>query len=539
MTIKQQGGIFGRNPTFNDVDVEGTLTVGGTYTLPTTDGTIGQVLTTDGAGVVTFSAAGGGGTYTAGTGLSLTGTVFANTDPDQTVSLTQGGATTISGTYPNFTISSTDTNTTYTAGTGLALTGTVFSNTITNNNQLTNGAAYVDNAGVDTHLNTGTATTGEVLSWTGTDYDWITAGGGTALELYAENPVSPTPSATGDNAVAIGFNARASGTKAVALIEGNASGLRGFAVGFNAAASGGNSTALGASSVSSGGSSVAIGQSATATANQSLALGYQATTATGNWPTAIGRSYASGSDSFAAAIADNSATYGATGASSVAIGRLAKATGQDAIAIGDTTTASGTNAIAFGNMAVASATKSTVIGGDGNVASGGKSVAIGGYYAEAREECKIAFGGGYIGVDVATNAYQAGLLCMGAATTDATATVLRSSNAAASATNQIILPNNSAYSFSGTIIARQSAAAGSNYASWEVKGALLRDANAASTVLGNGIVNKLFATAGAAAWDIALTADTTNGGLAITATGAAATSIRWVATISTSEVTYA
>ena len=29
MTIRQQGGIFGRNPTFNDVDVEGTLTVDG------------------------------------------------------------------------------------------------------------------------------------------------------------------------------------------------------------------------------------------------------------------------------------------------------------------------------------------------------------------------------------------------------------------------------------------------------------------------------------------------------------------------------
>jgi hypothetical protein len=29
MTIKQQGGIFGRNPTFNDVDIEGTLTVNG------------------------------------------------------------------------------------------------------------------------------------------------------------------------------------------------------------------------------------------------------------------------------------------------------------------------------------------------------------------------------------------------------------------------------------------------------------------------------------------------------------------------------
>jgi hypothetical protein len=52
-------------------------------------------------------------TYSAGTGLSLTGTQFANTAPDQVVALTGSGATTITGTYPNFTISSTDTNTTY------------------------------------------------------------------------------------------------------------------------------------------------------------------------------------------------------------------------------------------------------------------------------------------------------------------------------------------------------------------------------------------------------------------------------------------
>ena len=124
-------------------------------------------------------------------------------------------------------------------------------------------------------------------------------------------------------------------------------------------------------------------------------------------------------------------------------------------------------------------------------------------------------------------------------TTDATAEALTTTNGAASATNQIILPNNSAYSFSGTIIARESAAAGSDYASWEIKGALLRDANAASTVLGNGIVNKLYATSGASAWAIALPADTTNGGLKIEVTGAAATNIRWVATVNTSEVTYA
>jgi hypothetical protein len=69
-------------------------------------------------------------TYTAGTGLNLVGTTFNNTAPDQTVSLTGSGATSISGTYPNFTISSTDTNTdtntTYTAGNGLTLTSTEF-----------------------------------------------------------------------------------------------------------------------------------------------------------------------------------------------------------------------------------------------------------------------------------------------------------------------------------------------------------------------------------------------------------------------------
>lgn len=67
-----------------------------------------------------------GTTYSAGTGLSLVGTTFNNTAPDQTVVLTQGGATTITGTYPNFTISSTDTNTTYSAGIGLELVGTTF-----------------------------------------------------------------------------------------------------------------------------------------------------------------------------------------------------------------------------------------------------------------------------------------------------------------------------------------------------------------------------------------------------------------------------
>ena len=63
-------------------------------------------------------------TYSAGSGMSLSGTQFINSAPDQTVSLTGAGSTTVTGTYPNFTVTSV--GTTYTAGNGLTLTGTEF-----------------------------------------------------------------------------------------------------------------------------------------------------------------------------------------------------------------------------------------------------------------------------------------------------------------------------------------------------------------------------------------------------------------------------
>lgn len=72
------------------------------------------------------------GALSGGTGISYNNTTGAitNSAPDQTVTLTGGGATSISGTYPNFTISSTDTNTvpnnatiTISAGTDLTTGG--------------------------------------------------------------------------------------------------------------------------------------------------------------------------------------------------------------------------------------------------------------------------------------------------------------------------------------------------------------------------------------------------------------------------------
>ena len=188
---------------------------------------------------------------------------------------------------------------------------------------------------------------------------------------------------------------------------------------------------------------------------------------------------------------------------------------------------------------MASGVYSAIIGGYDCVASELGSYATG-MWANSLIKGKWAHGAsGHLGSGARDGGSQSGHYVLISNTTDATAEALTSDNSTADTSNQVILFNNSAYSFSGTIIARQDAASGSDYASWEIKGALLRDANAASTVLGNGIQNKLYATSGASAWAIALTADTTNGGLKIEVTGAASTNIRWVATVNTSEVTYA
>mgnify|MGYP001188203535 CR=1 FL=1 len=50
------------------------------------------------------------------------------------------------------------------------------------------GSSGFGNSSVDSHLNTSTATSGQVLSWTGTDYDWVAqSGGGGGLSNLVED----------------------------------------------------------------------------------------------------------------------------------------------------------------------------------------------------------------------------------------------------------------------------------------------------------------------------------------------------------------
>jgi hypothetical protein len=74
---------------------------------------------------------------------------------------------------------------------------------------------------------------------------------------------------------------------------------------------------------------------------------------------------------------------------------------------------------------------------------------------------------------------------------------------------------------------------------WSIEGAIMRTSAVGGTrLIGSPTVTSSFGDTGTSAWSIALAADTTNGGLKVTFTGAAATTIRTVAQIQTTEVTY-
>jgi hypothetical protein len=200
-------------------------------------------------------------------------------------------------------------------------------------------------------------------------------------------------------------------------------------------------------------------------------------------------------------------------------------------------TASGTGATIVGGGQNLSSSFFTTVGGRNNTANGNRSTVFGaggitrsirGYYVFAA--CQDPISG-------TQGTSQAALLVLARQTTDATATELTSNGSAASGDNQVILPNNSAYFFTGEVVSGKTAAGDTK--GWTIEGVIKRGANAASTALvGVPTVTSTYADLGAATWDIAVTADTTNGGIRVTFTGQAATTIRTVCQIRTTEMTF-
>jgi hypothetical protein len=205
-----------------------------------------------------------------------------------------------------------------------------------------------------------------------------------------------------------------------------------------------------------------------------------------------------------------------------------------------------------GNTIASFATNSAIVSGTGNSANAHYSfIGAGGGNIVNANYTAIAGGAngttrGIVGNAVfpacsspianSSGVSQAALLLLARQTTDATPTALASDSNAAGTTNQVILPNNSAYFFRGEVIS--GVTGGGNTKGWTIEGVIKRGANAASTTLVGVTVMSTHGDIGAAAWTIAVTADTTNGGLRVTFTGQAATTIRTVCQIRTTEMTF-
>ena len=236
----------------------------------------------------------------------------------------------------------------------------------------------------------------------------------------------------------------------------------------------------------------------------------------GNAGTAAQRNVASGDWSVVVGGNQNTASGGS---SSVLGGANCSATSSFATCLGG----AGNTASGFG---------STNLGGNGNVANGTYSV-VSGFSSTNRSLGSFAFAAGSASVN---GDAQTEIFVLRNTTTDATATALTIGATAASTTNQVILPNNSAYFFRGEVIS--GVTGGGDTKGWTIEGVIKRGANAAATTLVGVTVLSTHGDAGAATWTIAVTADTTNGGITVTFTGQARTTIRTVCQIRTTEMTY-
>lgn len=189
-----------------------------------------------------------------------------------------------------------------------------------------------------------------------------------------------------------------------------------------------------------------------------------------------------------------------------------------------------------GNVNVASGFGATIGGGNQNTASGIYSWSPGGFQASARGI--FGLGCWSPGQIAAVGDAQSEEHIIRRQTTDATPTRLTADGAAANTTNTINLANFSA--IAGVLVVRARGAGGVNLsATWFINLSATRDGSAASVLIEGGGGTALTPTHSrgtGSAWRIDVTADTTNGGIAVTVTGAAATTINWVARFAAAQV---
>ena len=177
----------------------------------------------------------------------------------------------------------------------------------------------------------------------------------------------------------------------------------------------------------------------------------------------------------------------------------------------------------------------SILGGTYNTCDDSHSTIIG-HRAKSRWRGAIIFGANSSTAIGSNGGEQSSITHYKGSTTNATATTIGTAGNTPDTIRSITLPNNSSYGFTMTVIG--AVGSGGNTSMWKFEGLIKRGANAASTaIVGNVVKNRIAYDSGASAWDVAVTANT-SGSLVVTVTGQASTTIRWIANIETTELTY-
>jgi len=193
------------------------------------------------------------------------------------------------------------------------------------------------------------------------------------------------------------------------------------------------------------------------------------------------------------------------------------------------------SAVHGGNANTASGIGATVAGGNTNTANGNYSWVPGGQNATAR----AAYGKGVFaaGRFAADGDAQQGFSVLRRQTTDATISRVTADGLVQSNNNTLNLPAFGA--FFGRLRVVSKLQGGTDAAVWDVAVAAVRGATGGSMVIFLGAGSLLPPTASngtsAANWRLSIAADTINGGIAVSITGAAASTINTVATFDSTE----
>jgi hypothetical protein len=213
------------------------------------------------------------------------------------------------------------------------------------------------------------------------------------------------------NAIAIGYNARATGISAISLGDNSVAGTQAnaVAIGYLAAATSSSAISVGLNAAASGSRSIAIGDTATSNNTQSVAIGRSAA-ATGFSSVSMGNA-ANSSSSYGVSIGPDTTS---SADNAVALGYLSKANFDSCVALGPSSLGSGTNGVAVGFNAKVYGTGSVSIGENAN-ASLAASIAI---LGNTTSQQGIAIGvlskteGGAEGVAIGTSALSRNQQCV-------------------------------------------------------------------------------------------------------------------------------